>query len=53
MIGIKNSSGKLFYGSSLKDRVPDRHVLGSISETVDFSFIRRSAEPCFVVLERR
>lgn len=45
MMGIKNSSGKLFYGFSLEDRVPDKHLLRSISDAIDFSFIRRIAGP--------
>ena len=45
--GNQNSSGKLFYGFSLEDRVPENHLLRSISEAVDSSFIRRIAEPFY------
>ena len=47
MMGIKNSSGKLFYGFSLEDRVPEKHLLRSIDDAIDFSFIRKIAEPFY------
>ena len=47
MMGIKNSSGKLLYWFSLEDRVPDKHLLRSINDAIDFSFIRTIAEPFY------
>ena len=47
MMGVKNSSGTLFYGFSLEDRVPEKHMLRSITDAIDFSFVRGIAKPFY------
>ncbi len=39
-MGRKGFQGKWFYGFSLEDRVPQDHLLRSVAEAVDFTFVR-------------
>jgi len=40
MMGRKGFQGKWFYNFSLKNRVPQDHLLRFVAAAVDFSFVR-------------